>query len=269
MKRKPHTNITRNKIALANTGKIFSRERCDAIRKGKFDATKLTQEEENEFKRLMLLGYVPVQEIQRVLKIKRKRFARFVQEFDLQMPIAFIPSDLSESEGRLILEAAKLRVHFSTIADIVGRHVRQIKNIIKKFEKRFKFVYSYDRACSQGETKPERFVRQILEKHDVKFNQQFGIGQLLYDFHITGTTLLIEVQGDYWHANPQLYPNGPVYQSQKSNVKRDHFKRRKAKDNGYWVWYIWEHDIITRPKHVESEIVRRVARAIDNNRDIF
>lgn len=268
-KRKSHSLDTRAKIAASNTGKQFSRERCEAIRQGKVEATKLSKAEEDEFKRLTMLGYVPAAEIQRVMNLKRKRFLRFVREYKLTMPIAFLPSDMTEAEGRLILEMAQARVHFNKIANVTGRLVKQVRGVIEKFEERYNFKYSYDRTPSQGETRPERFVRQMLEKLGVEFTPQFGIDQLLYDFHITGTSLLIEVQGDFWHANPRVYPNGPVYHSQKSNVLRDNFKRRKARDNGYWVWYVWEYDIVTEPRRVEDELRQRISRALNYNQLIF
>ena len=268
-KRKPHSFDTRAKIAVSNTGKQFSRERREAIRQGKVEATKLSKVEEDEFKRLMMLGYVPATEIQRVMNLKRKRFLRFAREYKLAMPIAFLPSDMSEAEGKLILEMAQARVHFMKIVNVTGRSVKQIRGVIEKFEERYNFKYSYDRTPSQGETRPERFIRQTLEKLGMKFTPQFGIDQLLYDFHITGTSLLIEVQGDFWHANPRVYPNGPVYHSQKSNVLRDNFKRRKARDNGYWVWYVWEYDIVTEPQRVENELRQRISRALDHNQLIF
>jgi G:T-mismatch repair DNA endonuclease (very short patch repair protein) len=269
MKKRTHSSITRAKIAASNSGKIFSPERCAAIRKGKYDATRLSESDEQEFKRLITLGYVPVEEIMRVMSMKRKRYERFMNEFALEEPIRFLPTNISEHEGRFILEAARARVHFAKIVAFTGRNVKQVRSIIAKYEKRYDFIYQYDRKSCQGETKPEAFVRDVLQRFGYAFKSQFGIGQLLYDFHITGTSLLIEVQGDYWHANPKFYPDGPVYQSQKSNVKRDNFKRKKARENGYWVWYVWEHDIVSEPCRVESEIITRVSRAIDQHRIVL
>ena len=59
--------------------------------------------------------------------------------------------------------------------------------------------------------------------------------------------LLIEVQGDYWHANPEIYiDKSCLNKTQKSNVRRDHFKRRFAHDGGFYVLYIWENDLKTK-----------------------
>ncbi len=264
--RKPHTQQTKSRIAIGNTGKVFPKERCEAIANGKKNATSLSDLEKAEFIRIVSLGYVPTQECQRRLGIKRKRFFRFLKEFDLQQPITFLPSDLSEEDSEKLLIAAYKGVHFKEMASEFKRDVKQIWNIIKKFEQRYNFKYYYTRKVSQKETLPEKIIRETLETLGVEHTPQFGFKGFLMDFHISNTTLFIEVQGDFWHANPLTFPNGPLFYVQKDNVRRDNIKRRIAKDNGYWVWYIWEHDIHNNFEKVRTDIIERVKRALDHHR---
>ena len=64
----------------------------------------------------------------------------------------------------------------------------------------------------------------------------------IYDEFIPPDTL-IEVNGDYWHCNPKVYPDGPINEMQESNVERDKQKEAWAKDNKYRFFVLWETDI--------------------------
>lgn len=70
-----------------------------------------------------------------------------------------------------------------------------------------------------------------------------------YDIFIPHLNLLIEYQGDYWHANPRKYPSGTMLAMQNigpvlvDNIwARDAAKKKAAEDLGYQVLYIWEMD---------------------------
>ena len=64
------------------------------------------------------------------------------------------------------------------------------------------------------DTKPERFFERIVQKLNIPYTKQFLIqfGQIAkgqrfrhcYDFHITGTNVLVEIDGDYWHSQPKI-----------------------------------------------------------------
>ena len=56
--------------------------------------------------------------------------------------------------------------------------------------------------------------------------------------------IAIEVQGDYWHANPKFYSKRN--QTQGRNVGRDVIKRRLLEKNGWEVVVLWECDIILK-----------------------
>lgn len=96
-------------------------------------------------------------------------------------------------------------------------------------------------------TSIERRVDEELHKlgvEDYKYCKIIGGKQ--YDF-IIGKYILLEVHGDFWHANPLLYGDGdgkkPLTERQKFKQKRDIEKKEYAENNGYTIFYIWEHDI--------------------------
>lgn len=70
-----------------------------------------------------------------------------------------------------------------------------------------------------------------------------------YDAHIINTNILIEINGDYWHANPLLYKSGDIisYPGGKRLVDeiwaKDAHKRELAELYGYKIITIWENAI--------------------------
>lgn len=62
-----------------------------------------------------------------------------------------------------------------------------------------------NRACWRrytGETTPERAARESLEEAGIAFRQEVAIGKYSADFLI-GERLVVEVDGEYWHRDPQ------------------------------------------------------------------
>jgi len=108
------------------------------------------------------------------------------------------------------------------------------------------------------------FKEQFLDKLGLKYIHQFysPIG-FIYDFAILSKNekqiqLLIEVDGDYFHTNPKKYPNGPIYENQKRQVKRDEEKNKWAAFNNFVLLRFWENDIHNNPKKVMNELKRRI-----------
>lgn len=91
--------------------------------------------------------------------------------------------------------------------------------------------------------KIEKATEEFLIKHNVPIVYSFILEKYQYDFIVKDKNILIEVQGDYWHANPKIYKKGPIFKSQKEKVKNDKLKARLAKAKGYTILYIWESDI--------------------------
>ena len=58
-------------------------------------------------------------------------------------------------------------------------------------------------------------IAKILDDLNLEYKKEFAIAYIneedckkhvkFYDFKILGTNILIEVNGDYWHANPKYY----------------------------------------------------------------
>lgn len=55
--------------------------------------------------------------------------------------------------------------------------------------------------------------------------------------------VLIEIQGDFWHANPLFYADKELYEAQQRNQHRDVEKAAWASDHGYYLIVIWQNEI--------------------------
>lgn len=95
-------------------------------------------------------------------------------------------------------------------------------------------------------SKIEMYIHNILIEYDIEFKSQYFINNRSYDIKILNSNKLIEVNGDYWHANPKIYNESDIlfnYKSSKDIWNNDLIKKKLAEDNGYQVLYIWESEI--------------------------
>lgn len=99
------------------------------------------------------------------------------------------------------------------------------------------------------DTKPELMFQSYLEKHHIKFSKQIIIetytGKVNYDFYLEDFNLLVEIDGEYWHAKTL------------KQIQRDIFKTRVALAMGYGMIRISDMDF--RPElilltHEEQQI---------------
>ena len=79
--------------------------------------------------------------------------------------------------------------------------------------------------------------------------RQHWIDRNSYDFKIS-ENIILEINGDYWHCNPELYNESGVViypvsgvTSVKSVWEKDKLKKEKAEKHGYKIFYLWEKDI--------------------------
>lgn len=99
-------------------------------------------------------------------------------------------------------------------------------------------------SATQGEeTKIETFVREVLEKQDLKFIEQKAIRYINVDFFVPDIGLVIQVHGCYWHACEVCYPQGPKNITQKKNIEKDNQANEIIEGKGFHLLDIWEHEI--------------------------
>jgi very-short-patch-repair endonuclease/phosphoribosyl-AMP cyclohydrolase len=104
----------------------------------------------------------------------------------------------------------------------------------------------------------EKVFKEILDGIGVNYIEQFYVQEIkaLYDFKIKGRKVLIEVDGDYWHCNPNIEKfKTPTQQWHFDNLERDKLKNQWAEDNGYQLIRFWEHDICNNRLDVVSKLL--------------
>ena len=164
-----------------------------------------------------------------------------------------------------------------------GGKVRRKKVVVKKgnpFKTRGKNNQKY------GTSKLERdFARDFLDKLGLVYVYQYEAKDIkrFYDFAVTCFTekdyitedkdgivcvkqegqyfkpdLLIEIDGDYYHGNPDKYTNDSLSPMQKHNRFIDKLKTQWAGMNCITLIRFWESDIRNNPKKVIDEILKYV-----------
>jgi very-short-patch-repair endonuclease len=90
-------------------------------------------------------------------------------------------------------------------------------------------------------SKLEFTFADILTGLGIEFVHQYEVDGFNYDFYIPDKNILIEVDGDYWHAHPDKYVE--LNNMQKKNKGLDKLKTKHAADRSYQLLRFWEQDI--------------------------
>jgi G:T-mismatch repair DNA endonuclease (very short patch repair protein) len=104
-------------------------------------------------------------------------------------------------------------------------------------------------------TYPERLLENIFNKNNIhftKFVREYYTKKNFYEIDFVYNNYAIEVQGDYWHGNPNVYKN--LNDLQKKMQNRDNNKKIFLESIGYKVVYIWEYDLINNFDICEQKI---------------
>lgn len=107
-------------------------------------------------------------------------------------------------------------------------------------------------------SKLEKEFALILNNLKIKYIQWFYAKDIkaFYDFYIPLKNTIIEVDGDFWHCNPNSKFALPEYKTQEKNLKRDQQKTQWVKDNGFKLLRFWEYDIKNSPQQI-IEILKK------------
>jgi G:T-mismatch repair DNA endonuclease (very short patch repair protein) len=103
------------------------------------------------------------------------------------------------------------------------------------------------KVCNRGgyESSIERRVQDILTFLGIPFEKHFHMWHYNYDL-LVFNNVIIEVQGDMWHANPKRYKSTDIIMGKliaQDIWDKDARKKKVAEDNGFSIIYIWEYEI--------------------------
>lgn len=85
-------------------------------------------------------------------------------------------------------------------------------------------------------TRPERLVHDELQRRGVVFETEVALGVFCVDVFVPSLKLVIFVDGCYWHACPEHFP-------EKRRPKTDNCRIPYLTKCGYRVATLWEHEI--------------------------
>lgn len=100
------------------------------------------------------------------------------------------------------------------------------------------------------EIKFEVFLNLLSLKFISSYYINFKKIHMIYDFYLPEYNTLIEIDGDFWHCNPNSKYSSPECKTQELNIINDQVKNKWALDNGYKLLRFWETDINTNPTQI-------------------
>ena len=113
-------------------------------------------------------------------------------------------------------------------------------------------------------TKIELMIKKELEDKNIYFKfQQPMYNLFVCDFILPQYKIVLECDGDYWHANPKIYDRNSsnLSKAQIDKIKRDKIKNEYLTKNGWIIVRFFESEI----KEDASKCVDRLLGIINNN----
>ena len=107
----------------------------------------------------------------------------------------------------------------------------------------------------QTKTKPHVQLGMILSELDLSYEEECVVGSWSFDYYLPQYEVYIECDGDYFHSNPKIYPNGPKTNTQRINWYRDIKKNEFCKKEGLVLLRFWECDILNNPNEIKEKIL--------------
>jgi very-short-patch-repair endonuclease len=105
----------------------------------------------------------------------------------------------------------------------------------------------------------ENKFESILRLINLNFEYQYEYKHRLFDFYLEKYNTLIEVDGDFYHCNPDSKHHKMIYETQKLTKQNDKYKDELCANNDVTLIRYWEKDINERPEWVISDLRQRLS----------
>jgi very-short-patch-repair endonuclease len=112
---------------------------------------------------------------------------------------------------------------------------------------------------SNKKTNLEIKFENILNLINTKYEYQYEFKSKLFDFYIPSEKILIEVDGDFYHCNPNTKHKEIIYDTQRLTKDNDNEKNKLCENHGITLIRYWEKDINERPEWVISDLRQKLS----------
>lgn len=143
--------------------------------------------------------------------------------------------------GRKITEKEKIQRRFLILnnPNYGMKNKKHSQESIKKI-KEARANQIFPKQDTSIEIKIQNFLKQLRIEF---FTHQYMKIDLAYrcDIFIPSLNLIIECDGDYWHGNPDKFPN--LNKMQLEQIEEDKLRTQQLLEKGYNVIRLWENEI--------------------------
>lgn len=158
--------------------------------------------------------------------------------------------------GRHISEETKAKQSESAKKRLIHGHTGKSHSEATRARLREATLASISRGVfNQNNTAPVRMVEELLKQIGLSYEREKIVDVWSFDFYISEGDLYLEVDGDYYHSNPKIYPNGPKTATQRKNWYRDIKKNEFCQTNNLKLIRFWECDIIGDIECVKQKLL--------------
>ena len=196
-------------------------------------------------------------------EIWNKRTRTCIEKFGVENPTQSLIIKNKAKETRNNRTAEENQI----ISDKISIAHKNIWDNLSLKEKEAKLEKLHNITCSAIEKRIGNILTDLL----IGFTHNFYIKQskytFQYDYLLSDIPIIIEVNGDFWHANPKYYSADDeicfpgIKKFAKQIWKKDRLKANIAKNRGYYVVYIWENEI---NNYSDDEILSIIIKRIEN-----
>ena len=126
---------------------------------------------------------------------------------------------------------------------------------LKLSEKRINWIKT---QSGKYKTKLEDKFESIIKLLNLDYQYQYEFKHKFFDFLLIKENMLIEVDGDFHHCNPNTKHGVPKYKIQELTLKNDKIKNIICVENNITLLRYWEKDINERPEWVISDLKEKL-----------
>lgn len=130
------------------------------------------------------------------------------------------------------------------------------RNFLDKLK--LKYIYQFEATDIK---RYYDFAVTVYDDYPFKYEERDGLKSIVQEGKRFLIGFLIEVDGDYWHGNPNSVNENELTPMQKHNKKVDEYKDEWALMQNLPLLRFWESDIRKKPRKVMSELKKAVEAA--------